>query len=105
MRSKDVIWMADALAVLRTFPKAARIKLGEDIRRLQLGLQPFDGKPMNSVGRGVRELRAGHSGNPYRAIYIIRRAEGIYVLHAFVKKSRTTAKHDIETAKRRLKAI
>jgi len=97
--------MGDSLDVLRKFPRTVRAKLGEDIRRLQLGVRPIDGKPMNTVGRGVRELRAAHSSNQYRAIYVISKPEGIYILHAFVKKSRTTARHDIETAKRRLKNI
>ena len=105
MSSKDVIWMGDSLDVLRKFPIAVRTKLGEDIRRLQLGVRPVDGRPMKTVGRGVRELRAAGSGDQYRAIYVIRKADGIYILHAFVKKSRTTARHDIETAKRRLKDI
>jgi phage-related protein len=63
------------------------------------------GRPMKTLGRGVRELRAAGSSDQYRAIYVIRKADGIYILHAFVKKSRTTARHDIETAKRRLKDI
>jgi phage-related protein len=97
--------MSDSLDVLRKFPKAVRTKLGEDIRRLQLGVRPLDSRLMTTVGRGVRELRAARRGDQYRAIYVIRKAEGIYILHAFIKKSRTTAKHDIETAKRRLKDI
>lgn len=36
-----------------------------------------------------------------RAIYLARLKEAVYVLHAFQKKTRTTRKQDIETAKSR----
>ena len=38
----------------------------------------------------------------YRVIYVARRAEAVYVLHAFQKKTQATSRRDIETAKRRL---
>ena len=34
-------------------------------------------------------------------IYFARRAEAVYVLHAFQKKTQATPKKDIDTAKRR----
>jgi phage-related protein len=37
----------------------------------------------------------------YRVIYVARRAEAVYVLHAFQKKTQTTSRRDIETAKSR----
>jgi len=37
----------------------------------------------------------------YRVIDFARRAEAVYVLHAFQKKTRATAKTDIEIAKMR----
>ncbi len=46
-------------------------------------------------------------GDTYRAVYTVRFAGAIYVLHCFQKKSKKGAempKHDIEVVKLRLKA-
>ena len=100
---KDVVWMGDSLDVLQAFPKAVRADLGSDLRRLQIGEMPLDSKPMKTVGPGVRELRARDRNNQFRTMYVARKGTEIVVLHCFVKKSRTTPKNDINTAKERLK--
>ena len=66
---------------------------------------PLDSKPMKTVGRGVRELRARDRNNQYRTMYIVKKGDDIFVLHSFIKKSRTTSKADIKIAKERLKAL
>jgi phage-related protein len=60
---------------------------------------------MPSIGPGVREIRIREISGAFRVIYLASRAEGIYVLHCFQKKSETTAQQDIELARKRLKAI
>jgi phage-related protein len=102
---KDVVWMGDSLDVLQAFPKAVRADLGSDLRRLQIGEMPLDSKPMKTVGPGVRELRARDRNNQFRTMYVARKGTEIVVLHCFVKKSRTTPKNDINTAKERLKVF
>ena len=37
----------------------------------------------------------------YRVIYTARIADAVYVLHTFQKKTQTTSKRDIDSAKRR----
>ncbi len=57
-------------------------------------------------GRSVLEVFDDHDGNTYRAVYTVRFAGAIYVLHAFQKKSRKgieTPKREIEIVKARLK--
>lgn len=68
---------------------------------MQRGEQPDDFKPMPAVGKGVEEIRLADESGAYRVIYVARRAEAVYVLHAFQKKTRATSKRDIDTAKRR----
>jgi phage-related protein len=49
---------------------------------------------------------ASHEGNAYRAIYTVKFAKAVFVLHAFQKKSTRgikTSKADIELVKRRLR--
>ena len=102
---KPVVWMGNSRAVLRGFPKAARAAFGYEIFRLQSGEAPTDSKPMTIVGRGVREIRIRDKTNQYRTVYVVKKASGIVILHAFVKKTRTTAKTDIDLARQRFKAI
>ena len=59
---------------------------------------------MRSVGPGVVEIRV-HVGGEYRVLYVARFVEGVYVLHAFEKKTRETRKTDIELARRNLAEV
>lgn len=77
---------------------------GFELRRVQQGLQPTDSKPMAGVGTGVEEIRI-HTGQEHRVFYIARFEEGVYVLHAFEKRSRKTPARDIQVARDRLRAV
>jgi len=59
---------------------------------------------MPSIGPGVSELRI-HSGLEHRVFYIAKFREGIYVLHAFQKKTHKTPRGEIELARRRLREL
>ena len=54
----------------------------------------------SAVGRGVREIRI-HTGLEHRVLYVAKFAEAVYVLHAFEKRSRKTAKRDVDLAGQR----
>jgi phage-related protein len=67
-----------------------------------LGLKAPFAKPLKGFrGAGVLEVVDDFDGNTYRAVYTIRFAEVVYVLHAFQKKSR----HGIATPRAELKLI
>lgn len=53
---------------------------------------------MNSVGSGVREIRTRGADGAFRAIYVVKFASAIYVLHCFQKKTRKTSKREIDLA-------
>ena len=57
---------------------------------------------MTTIGTGVEEIRV-HTGREHRVFYIARFEEGVYVLHAFEKRSRTTPTKEIEVARSRLR--
>ncbi len=59
---------------------------------------------MPTVGPGVREIRV-HAGGAHRVFYVATRAEAIYVLHAFEKKTRKTAARDLEIGRDRFRAL
>jgi len=65
-------------------------------------------KPLKGFGgASVLEIVDDHEGNTYRAIYTVRLADVVYVLHAFQKKSTrgiATPKQEIDLIRRRLHA-
>jgi phage-related protein len=57
-------------------------------------------------GRGALEIVDDFDGDTYRAVYTVKFAGVVYVLHAFQKKSKkgiATPKHEIELINARLK--
>ena len=71
---------------------------------MQQGLEPNDWKPMPDVGPGVLEIRV-HTGVEHRIFYVAKFREGIYVLHAFEKRTRKTPQRDVELGRDRLRAL
>lgn len=99
---KDIVFIGDALKNIKSFPQDAKYDMGRELERVQCGDEPFDWKPMKSVGRGVREIRVRVTGGTYRTIYIATLPEAVYVLHAFQKKTDKTRQSDINLAAKRL---
>jgi phage-related protein len=105
---KEVRWLGDARAVAGSFSRAARLKLGRELTRVQLGVDPKHGKSLPQVGRGVQEIRIADNKEAYRVIYVASISSRIYVLHAFHKKSKQgieTPQTDIDLARRRYQML
>jgi len=66
-----------------------------------------DAKPLRGFGgAGILEIIGDHAGDTYRAVYTVRLAGRIYVLHVFQKKSKTgikTPRPEMEPIRSRLK--
>ena len=97
-------WLGSARGDVRAFPRDARRLAGFQLRRVQQGLDPLDWKAMPAVGPGVREIRI-HTALEHRVLYVAKFADAVYVLHAFEKHTRRTAKHDVELARQRYRAL
>ncbi len=72
----------------------------------QLGGKHPKAKPWKGEGPGVFEIVEDYGGDAYRAIYTVRFAQAVYVLHAFQKKSKSgikTPKYDVDVIGNRLK--
>jgi phage-related protein len=57
-------------------------------------------------GAGVVEIVTDHRGDTFRAVYTLRYAGAVYVLHAFQKKSksrRATPRREIDLIKKRMR--
>lgn len=101
---KPAFFLADSKKQLTRFPIEARREAGYQLDKVQQGKEPSDWKPMQSIGKGVREIRV-HIAGEHRIIYLATLADAVYVLHAFTKKTQRTPKADIDLAKSRLKQL
>lgn len=102
---KPLAFVGSALDDLRSFPLSVRREAGYQLDRVQRGFDPENWKPMTSVGSGVRELRLRDDSGAFRVIYIAVLVDAVFMLHAFQKKTRQTAKLDLDVAAIRLKQI
>jgi phage-related protein len=60
---------------------------------------------MPSIGKRVYELRQMDERGWYRVIYLGKVGNRLHMLHAFVKKSAKTSRHDLRIALSRFKAL
>mgnify|MGYP002389405138 CR=1 FL=1 len=102
---KPVVFLGDSLDRVRAFPERVRRQAGFELRQVQHGLEPSDWKPMKSVGPGVCELRVRDRAGAFRVLYVATRADAVYVLHAFQKKTQATAKRELDVAALRLRLL
>ena len=103
---KPVIWLGDTLARLRACRQEVQDEVGYALYLAQIGAKYESAKPLKGLGPGVLEVIAGHRGDTYRAVYTVRFAERVYVLHVFQKKSKkgiATPQSEIELVRQRLK--
>jgi phage-related protein len=92
---------------LRDFPDEVRRNIGYALQFAQAGTKHPSAKPLHGFGgAGVLEIVEDHAGDAYRAVYTVRFAEAVYVLHAFQKKSKSgiqTPKKEIGLIRNRLR--
>ena len=104
--TKPVIWMGDSLDVLRHFPAQVQDEIGYAVYLAQVGGKHVAAKPLKGLGSGVLEVLSDHRGDTFRAVYTVRFARMLYVLHAFQKKSTkgiATPARELDLVKARLK--
>jgi phage-related protein len=107
-KEKPIRWMGNSREDLRDFPQEARRDIGFALSFAQDGTKHPSAKPLKGFkGAGVLEIVEDHRGDTFRAVYTVRFAGAIYVLHAFQKKSKSgikTPRHELDLIDRRLKA-
>ena len=103
--SKPVEFRGSSLEDLRAFPLTARREAGHQLDQVQSGRDPDDWKPMNTVGRGTKEIRIRDEAGTYRVLYVAKFAGAIYVLHCFQKKTGKTSGADVQLAAKRYREL
>jgi phage-related protein len=102
---KPIEFAGDSLARLREFPVTARRTGGYQLDRVQRDLEPDDWRPMQMIGRGVREIRIRDRSGAFRVVYLATLADRVVVLHSFQKKTQRTTKHELDLAAKRLRDL
>jgi phage-related protein len=104
---KKVIWVGSSRRDVRSFPEAVQDHIGYALYVAQSGGKHRDAKALSGFGgAGVVEVVSDYRGDTFRAIYTVRFARSVFVLHAFQKKSKTgreTPQRALDLIRRRLR--
>lgn len=96
---KPFKWIGSALDDLKEFPEDVQDVMGYALDVAQHGGKHPDAKPLRGFkGGGVLEVVDDFDGDTYRAVYTVKFAGFVYLLHAFQKKS----KHGISTSRNKI---
>ena len=105
---KPLLWLASTKKDLMTLPEEVIDTFGYALYLAQTGKKHEQAKPLHGFGSaGLLEIVEDWRGNAYRAVYTVRFAAAVFVLHVFQKKAKSgiaTPKQDMELIKERLKA-
>jgi phage-related protein len=103
---RPLIWLGPTRKDLRSFPRQVRRDIGMALYTAQHDELDPAARPMKGFGgSSVVEIVSDFGGDAWRAVYTVRFAEAVYVLHAFQKKSKrgiATPRRDLDLIRRRL---
>ncbi len=103
---KPVIWIGSSLDDLSRLSEIVQDEIGYALYFAQQGRRHPSAKVLKGFGgAGVLEIIEDDAGGTYRAVYTVKFAGVVYVLHVFQKKSKSgiaTPKSEIELIHRRL---
>jgi phage-related protein len=104
---KPVRWIGSSKQDLSAFPQEVRQRVGGALWEAQVGRKASYAKPLKGFGGAVvLEVVDDFDGDTFRAVYTVRFANVVYVLHAFQKKSKrgvATPKTELDLIDLRLK--
>src|SRR6266403_6341112 len=82
-RPKPVRWVGSSKEDLSGFPEDVRRRVGGALWEAQIGRKASYAKPLKGFGdAGVLEIVDDFDGDTFRAVYTVRFARAVYVLHA-----------------------
>jgi phage-related protein len=89
---RRLFFLGSSLNDFEDLPKDIKEDFLTGLTVARIGGTPPNMKPWKGLGSGVYELLEDHRGDTYRAVYTVRFAEAMYVLHIFKKKSKSGIK-------------
>ena len=102
---RGLIFVGSSLKELSSFPDNVKRDIGYALHLAQIGEKATNAKPFKGLN-GVFEIVDDYKTDTYRALYLVKMGDKVYVLHAFQKKSKTSIKtpqREIELIKNRYK--
>ena len=106
-KEKPLEWIASSHKDLMALPSDVRRRFGYALSLAQIGDQDDAAKVLKGFGgTGVLEVVEDDAGGTYRAVYTVKFAEAVFVLHCFQKKSKSgiaTPEVDMDIIRARLK--
>ena len=106
-QEKPLIWIGGSKKDLMALPLDVRKFFGHALDFAQRGDQHDAAKPLKGFGSaGILEVVESDSDGTYRAVYTVKFAQAVFVLHCFQKKSKrgiVTPKEDMDIIRARLK--
>jgi phage-related protein len=84
---RPLFWVGTAKRDVLRFPEAVKDGIGVALSVAQFGGKHPSAKPWHGEEPGVLEIVEDHRGDACRAVYTVRFAGAVYVLHASQKKS------------------
>src|ERR1700733_9231503 len=107
---RPLIWRGASKTDFAAFPPSVQREMGYALFLAQMGERHATmAKTLKGFGGGtVVEVKESYEGNAYRAVYTVRYADAVYVLHAFQKKSKSgikTPKPDLNLIEKRLQDL
>lgn len=104
---RRLVWISSSRRDMRLLSQSVRRVFGLALFAVQAGETPSIAKALKGFGgAGVLELVEEDRHGTYRAVYTVRFATAVYVLHVFQKKSkqgRATPQAHIDLIKQRLR--
>ncbi len=86
---KPLYWVGSTKQDLLELPERVVDVFGYALYLAQIGSKHDQAKPLKGFGSaGVLEIIEDWEGNTYRAVYTVRLARHVFVLHVFQKKSK-----------------
>lgn len=105
---RPLYWVGSSRRDLRSLPRRIVDVFGYALYLAQIGTKHGQAKPLRGFGSaGVMEVVEDWDGNTFRAVYTVRFAAGVFVLHVFEKKSKrgtATPKADLDLIRQRFQA-
>src|SRR5262249_50453726 len=87
--AKPLMWMGSSKKALRALPADVKDVFGYALFLAQTGRRHESTKVLRGFGdAGVLEVVESKAGSTYRAVYTVRFAYAVFVLHVFQKKSK-----------------
>ena len=106
--TRQISWIKAARKDFEEFPEDVQNDIMDALTTAAEGGKSDKAKPFTGVEGGVFEIAIKHRGDAFRALYALKVAENIWVIHAFQKKSKKgikTPQMEVDLIKYRIKRL